>query len=60
MKQPKIAKIPLVEDLNNPSGHSQLRDLAELEKQGKIKIWPDGIKYSNGWVIVVYDEVGAQ
>ena len=58
MKEPKIAKIPLLEDLANPSGHSQLRDLAELEKQGKIKIWPGGIAIGSGWLVVVYEEVG--
>ncbi len=57
MKKPEIALINIQEDLANPSGHSQLRELAELEEQGKIKVWPGGRVEENGWVVVVYDEV---
>jgi len=59
MKQPKIAIIPLFEDLAIAPSQSQLRELEELERQGKIKIWPDGKRQTpdNRWMIVVYDEV---
>jgi hypothetical protein len=57
MKQPKFATIPLLEDLASAPSQSQLRELAEKEKQGKIKIWPGGIVYNPPWLIVIYEEV---
>ena len=65
MKAPRtrMASIPLYEDLASPPGHSRLRELAEMEKDGKIKIWPGGIMQSPlspGWVVVIYDEMEAE
>jgi hypothetical protein len=59
MKQPKIAMIPLLEDLASTPSQSQLQELEELERQGKIKIWPDGRRKTpdNRWMVVVYEEV---
>jgi len=58
MKQPKIVTIPLLEDLAGAPDQSQLRKLAKLEREGKIKIWPGGIVHNPGipWVVVIYDE----
>lgn len=60
MKKPKIITIPLFEDLTSSPEQSQLKKLAEKEKEGKIKIWPGGIIHSPlspGWVVVIYDEL---
>jgi hypothetical protein len=59
MNQPKIAIIPLLEDLASAPSQSQLQELEELERHGKIKIWPDGKRQTpdNCWMIGVYEEV---
>ncbi len=59
MKQPKIVVIPLLEDLASAPSQSQLQELEELERQGKIKIWAGGKVQApdKHWMVVIYEEV---